>query len=136
MLMNLSLLTGRPFLFPDIRGVSVHISFTFSRTMLQCRSKAFTRAKSLRLLRQEMRTWVCERTAVWRMERGPEVNSCSSRRVISYSLSIMDSVSLESSTGNSVRNESLQRSNGVVSVNTYVRSDRGLFNSSLKTSVL
>lgn len=28
-----------------------------------------------------------DRTAVWRMERGPEVNSCSSRTEISYSLS-------------------------------------------------
>lgn len=29
---------------------------------------------------------MCERVAVWRMERGPEVSSCSSRREISYSL--------------------------------------------------
>jgi hypothetical protein len=43
------------------RGVatraSVHISLTFSSTMLQWRSKAFTRPSSLRLLRQLMSTW-------------------------------------------------------------------------------
>lgn len=86
LLMNLSLLTGLPFFPPDTFGVSVHISFTFSNTMLQCLSNAFTLARSFRLLRQEMRTWVCERTAVCRIERGPEVNSCSSRTEISYSL--------------------------------------------------
>lgn len=48
-----SLLTPLP-LLP--LGFSVHISFTFSNTMLQCRSKALTRANSLRLLRQEIRT--------------------------------------------------------------------------------
>ena len=88
LLINLSLLTGLPFLPPDTLGISVHISLTFSNTMLQCRSKALTRAKSLRLLRQEMRTWVWERTAVWRIESGPEVNSCSSSRAISYSLQV------------------------------------------------
>ena len=56
LLMNLSLLTGLPFLPPDILGVSVHISFTFSNTMLQCLSKAFTLANSFRLLRHEIRT--------------------------------------------------------------------------------
>lgn len=75
LLMNLSLLTGRPF-FPSLNlGVSVHISFTFSRTMLQCLSKAFTRASSLRLFRQEMRTCVWLRTAVWSRDSGPDVNS-------------------------------------------------------------
>lgn len=86
LLINRSLFTGRPFFPSASRGVSVHISLTFSSTMLQCRSKAFTRASSLRLLRIEMRTWVCDLTAVWRMERGPEVNSCSSSSAISYSL--------------------------------------------------
>lgn len=86
LLINRSLFTGLPFFPLANLGVSVHISFTFSSTMLQWRSKAFTRARSLRLLRQEMRTWVCERTAVWRMERGPDVNSCSSSWAISYSL--------------------------------------------------
>ncbi len=86
LLINLSLLTGLPFLPPDTLGVSVHISFTFSNTMLQCRSKAFTLANNFRLLRHEISTCVCERTAVCRMERGPEVNSCSSSNAISYSL--------------------------------------------------
>ncbi len=86
LLINLSLLTGLPFLPPDTLGVSVHISFTFSNTILQCRSKAFTLANNFRLLRHEISTCVCERTAVCRMERGPEVNSCSSSNAISYSL--------------------------------------------------
>lgn len=99
LLTNRSLFT--PFPFPPL-GFSVHISLTFSRTMLQCLSKALTRARSwawlvvcvdrsdgggtLRLLRQEMRTWVCVRVAVWRSERGPAVSSCSSTRETSYSL--------------------------------------------------
>src|SRR4051794_28618222 len=86
LLINLSLLTGLPFLPADVLGVSVHISFTFSNTILQCLSKALTRASSFRLLRQEIRTWACDRTAVWRIDRGPEVNSCSSSCAISYSL--------------------------------------------------
>lgn len=86
LLMNRSLFRGLPFLPLAARGVSVHISLTFSSTMLQCRSNALTRASSLRLLRHEMRTWVCERTAVWRMESGPVVNSYSSSWEISYSL--------------------------------------------------
>lgn len=64
LLMNLSLFTGLPGLPLASLGFSVHISLTFSRTMLQWRSKALTRARSLRLLRHEIRTWVCERTAV------------------------------------------------------------------------
>jgi len=52
LLMNRSLLTPLP---PPL-GFSVHISFTFSRTILQCRSKALTRASNFRLLRQEIRT--------------------------------------------------------------------------------
>lgn len=86
---NLSLFTARPFFPSARRGISVHISLTFSSTMLQCRSKALTRASSLRLLRQEIRTWVCWRTAVWSKESGPEVNSCCSRRLISYSLNML-----------------------------------------------
>jgi len=87
LLINLSLLIGLPF-FPSLsRGVSVHISFTFSSTMLQCRSKAFTLASSFRLLRHEIRTCVWFRTAVWRSERGPAVNSWVSRTLISYSVS-------------------------------------------------
>lgn len=79
----LTFLPGAPF---ANRGVSVHISFAFSRTMLQWRSKALTRARILRLFRQEIRTCVRERTAVWRMERGPVVSSCSSTWATSYSL--------------------------------------------------
>lgn len=75
LLMNLSLLTGLPFLPLDSFGVSVHISFTFSRTMLQCLSNALTRASSFLLFRIEIRTWVWLRTAVWRIERGPAENS-------------------------------------------------------------
>jgi hypothetical protein len=86
LLINRSLLTGLPFLPALVLGVSVHISFTFSSTILQCLSNAFTRASSFRLLRHDMRTCVCDRTAVWRIDRGPEVNSCSSSCAISYSL--------------------------------------------------
>lgn len=82
LLMNLSLLTPLAFPLP----FSVHISFTFSRTMLQWRSKALTRASSLRLFRHEIRTWVCVRVAVMRMERGPVESSCASRTETSYSL--------------------------------------------------
>lgn len=87
LLMKRSLLTLLPF-FPSLSfGVSVHISLTFSSTMLQCLSKAFTLASSLRLLRHEIRTWVWLRTAVWRSESGPEVNSCVSSSDSSYSVS-------------------------------------------------
>jgi len=86
LLINLSLLTGLPFFPALVFGVSVHISFTFSSTILQCLSKAFTRASSFLLFRQEIRTWLWERTAVWRILRGPEENSCSSSCAISYSL--------------------------------------------------
>jgi hypothetical protein len=83
LLMKRSLFTPLP-LLP--LGFSVHISFTFSRTMLQCRSKALTRASNLRLLRQEIRTWVCVRVAVCSRDSGPAVSSCSSTRATSYSL--------------------------------------------------
>jgi len=84
--MKRSRLMGLPFFPSAFRGTSLHISLTFSSTMLQWRSKALTRASSLRLLRVEIRTWVWLRTAVWRSERGPEVNSWVSRTEISYSL--------------------------------------------------
>jgi hypothetical protein len=84
--MKRSLFTFRPCWPFAVRGVSVHISFAFSSTMLQWRSNAFTRARILRLFRHEIRTWVRERTAVWRMERGPVVSSCSSTCETSYSL--------------------------------------------------
>ena len=84
--MKRSLLTFRPYWPFANRGVSVHISLAFSRTILQWRSKALTRASIFRLFRQEIRTCVRERTAVWRMERGPVVSSCSSTWATSYSL--------------------------------------------------
>lgn len=56
LLINLSLFTALPFFPADVLGTSVHISLTFSKTMLQCLSKAFTLASSLRLLRHEIRT--------------------------------------------------------------------------------
>ena len=86
LLMKRSLFMGLPLCPWAFLGVSVHISFTFSRIMLQCLSKALTRARSFLLLRHEMTTWLWLRTAVWRMERGPAVNSCSSTRATSYSL--------------------------------------------------
>jgi len=75
LLINLSLLTG--FLFFPF-GTSVHISFTFSNTMLLCLSKSFTRANSFLLLRREIRTCVWFLTDCWRTERGPWLISCSS----------------------------------------------------------
>jgi hypothetical protein len=82
LLMKRSLLTPRP---PALL-FSVHISLTFSSTILQWRSKALTRASSLRLLRHEIKTCVCVRVAVWRMDRGPVDSSCASSTPISYSL--------------------------------------------------
>lgn len=61
LLIKRSLLTPLP-LLP--LGFSVHISLTFSSTMLQWRSKALTRASNLRLFRHEISTWVCVRVAV------------------------------------------------------------------------
>lgn len=84
--MNLSLLTGRAFDPSDFRGISVHISFTFSRTMLQCRSNALTRASSFRLFRHEIKTWLWVRTAVCKMLKGPALNSYFSSSAISYSV--------------------------------------------------
>ena len=70
---SLSLLTPRAFFFPfpppPLR--SVHISVTPSSTMFMWRSKALTRASSLRLLRRLMRTGEEVDTAVERRERGP-----------------------------------------------------------------
>jgi hypothetical protein len=78
LLMNLSLFTGLAFFPFPLLGTSVHISFTFSRTMLQCRSKALTRANSLRLLRQLINTCELFLTASCKTESGPVLNSCSS----------------------------------------------------------
>merc|ERR1719218_591696 len=70
LLMNLSLFTGLAFFFPPC-GISVHISRTFSRTMLQWRSNALTRAKILRLLRQLMSTCELSFTHFWSTDKGP-----------------------------------------------------------------
>lgn len=86
LLMKRSLFMALLFFPPDEVGTSVHISLTFSSTILQCRSKALTRAKSFRLLRHEMSTCVCERTAVCKIDNGPAVNSCSSICDISNSV--------------------------------------------------
>jgi hypothetical protein len=59
--------------------------------MLQCLSNAFTRASSFLLFRHEIKTCVCERTAVCRIESGPDVNSCSSSCAISNSLWVVSS---------------------------------------------
>merc|ERR1719222_505480 len=59
LLMNRSLLTGFAFFFPfPVFGSSVHISLTPSKTMLQCRSKAFTLPNSFLLFLQLIKTWV------------------------------------------------------------------------------
>lgn len=53
-----TLLIDFAFAFPlPALGASVHISLTFSRTILQCLSKALTRPRSLRLFLQLMSTW-------------------------------------------------------------------------------
>ena len=69
---------GKNLPFP-VLGSSVHISLTFSRTMLQCLSKALTRPKSFLLFLQLMRTWVLFLTDWVRTDRGPVLNSSSSR---------------------------------------------------------
>lgn len=56
-------------------GVSVHSSLTSSSTILQWRSKARTRAKSLWLLRRLMRTCVLLRTDFMRTDNGPFASS-------------------------------------------------------------
>lgn len=74
--MNLSLFTGFAFFLPfPVFGVSVHISFTFSNTMLQCLSKAFTLARSFLLFLQLMRTCVLFLTDWVRTDSGPVLNS-------------------------------------------------------------
>ena len=68
------------FFFPfPVLGTSVHISFTFSSTILQCLSNALTRPKSFLLLRQLIRTWVLFLTDCVRTDSGPVLNSSSSR---------------------------------------------------------
>lgn len=72
---NRSLLTGLAFFPFPVRGTSVHISFTFSNTMLQWRSKAFTRPSNFLLFRQLINTWVLFLTLCVRTESGPVSNS-------------------------------------------------------------
>lgn len=77
--MNLSLFTGLDFFFPlPARGCSVHISLTFSKTMLQCLSNALTLPSSFLLFLQLMRTWVLCLTESVRMDRGPVAKLSSS----------------------------------------------------------
>lgn len=92
-----SLFTGLALDPLPVRGVSVHIydtslrsghaitlfreshtSLTFSRTILQWRSNALTRASILWLLRQLMRIWLLFLTDCWRTDNGPVLNSTSS----------------------------------------------------------
>merc|ERR1712038_1123082 len=81
LLMYRSLLTGFAFFVPfPVFGSSVHISFTFSRTILQCRSKALTRPNNFLLFLQFMRTCVLLRTDSVRIDNGPVLNSSSSSR--------------------------------------------------------
>ena len=82
-LMKRSLFTGLDFLVAVPLGVSVHISLTFSRTMLQCLSKALTRPSSFLLFLQLMSTCVLLFTLCVSTDRGPVENSSSS--VFSFS---------------------------------------------------
>merc|ERR550532_1986101 len=80
LLMNLSLLTGLAFFLPlPVLGISVHISLTPSKTMLQCRSKALTLPRSFLLFRQLIKTCVLFLTDCVRTDKGPVLNSSSSR---------------------------------------------------------
>jgi len=74
----LSLLTGFAFFPLPFFGVSVHISLTFSRTMLQWRSKARTRANIFLLFRQLISTCVLSLTDCVSTDKGPVLNSSSS----------------------------------------------------------
>ena len=76
--MNRSLFTGLDFLVALPLGVSVHISLTFSKTMLQWRSKALTRPSSFLLFLQLISTCVLLFTLCVSTDRGPVENSSSS----------------------------------------------------------
>ena len=79
LLMKRSLLIGCAFFLPfPAFGTSVHISLTFSSTMLQCRSNAFTRPSSFLLFLQLISTCVFDLTLCVSTERGPVLNSSSS----------------------------------------------------------
>lgn len=60
--------------FPALE-CSIHISVTSYRTMLQCRSKALTLARSFLLLRTLIKTCVSFSTARFKMDNGPTSNS-------------------------------------------------------------
>merc|ERR1719162_2305623 len=70
LLMKRSLFTGFAFFFPPC-GISVHISRTFSKTMLQWRSKAFTRARIFLLFRQLISTCELSFTHFCSTDSGP-----------------------------------------------------------------
>merc|ERR1711865_1277280 len=79
LLMYRSLLTGLAFFAPfPAFGISVHISFTFSSTMLQWRSKALMRPSSFLLFRTLMSTCEFARMASFSTESGPVLNISSS----------------------------------------------------------
>jgi len=79
LLVNLVLLIGLAFFLPlPLLGCSVHISWTFSKIILQWRSKAFTLAKSFRLFLQLINICVCSRTLSNKRDRGPFSNCNSS----------------------------------------------------------
>ena len=72
LLMNRSMFTG--FALPEpfpVLFTSLHISFTFSRTMLQCRSKAFTLPRSFLLFRQLISTCAFVFTLCINTDSGP-----------------------------------------------------------------
>merc|ERR1711862_255626 len=72
LLINLSLLTGLAFFLPlPVLGISVHISLTPSKTMLQCRSKALTLPRSFLLFRQLIKTCVLLLTDCVRTDKDP-----------------------------------------------------------------
>jgi len=74
-----SLLTVLAFLTPfPVFGTSVHSSFTFSSTMLQCLSKAFTRPRSFRLFLQLISTCALVFTLCVKTDKGPAWKSRSS----------------------------------------------------------
>eukprot|EP00320_Phaeocystis_rex_P021968 CAMPEP_0119055780 /NCGR_PEP_ID=MMETSP1178-20130426/331_1 /TAXON_ID=33656 /ORGANISM="unid sp, Strain CCMP2000" /LENGTH=128 /DNA_ID=CAMNT_0007036407 /DNA_START=217 /DNA_END=600 /DNA_ORIENTATION=+ len=78
LLIKRSLLTGFDFLATPPLGVSVHISLTFSSTMLQCLSNAFTRPSNFLLYLQLMSTCVLLLTLCVSTDSGPVENSSSS----------------------------------------------------------
>ena len=75
----LSLLIGFAFLPFPVLGISYHISLTFSKTILQCLSNAFTRPNNFLLFRQLINTCVLFFTDVINTDNGPVLNSSSSR---------------------------------------------------------